>query len=138
MKTVFFDTNVMLDFLGERKLFYETASKLITLSERGSFRIVVSPVSFVNTNYILSKYENSKAALEKIGKFKVICQVSRIDSMMIEKSLQSSFTDFEDAVQYFSALDFGCEIIITRDSKGFKKSTIPVMSPDEFLNSLQY
>ena len=59
MKTVFFDTNVMLDFLGERKLFYETASKLITLSERGSFRIVVSPVSFVNTNYILSKYENS-------------------------------------------------------------------------------
>lgn len=137
MKVVFFDTNVMLDFLGERKLFYETVSKLVTLSERGKFRVVVSPISFVNTNYILSKSENSTVAIEKIRKFKVICQVSRIDSMMIEKSLQSNFTDFEDAVQYFSALEFGCNIIVTRDAKGFKKSTLPVMSPDEFLNSLQ-
>lgn len=136
MKIVFFDTNVMLDFLGERKLFYETASKLITLSESGKFIIVVSPVSFVNSNYILSKSENRTAAIEKIRKFKVVCQVSRIDSMMIEKSLQSNFTDFEDAVQYFSALEFGCHIIITRDAKGFKNSTLPVMSPDEFLNSL--
>ena len=62
---------------------------------------------------------------------------SEILNHLIEKGLNSDFSDFEDSLQYFSALRTECDIIITRNGKDFKKSQIPVMTPDEFLNSIK-
>ena len=61
-KRVFIDTNVMLDFLGERKPFYESIAKIATLGEKEKLTLVVSPISFATVNYFLSKFENSKTA----------------------------------------------------------------------------
>ncbi|MDP4934553.1 MAG: PIN domain nuclease, partial [Salibacteraceae bacterium] len=59
-----------------------------------------------------------------------------LDEQTIEKGLNSSIEDFEDALQYFSATDSGCDIIITRNGKDFKKSLLPVMTAEEFLSRL--
>ncbi|MFK7899637.1 MAG: type II toxin-antitoxin system VapC family toxin [Cyclobacteriaceae bacterium] len=135
-KRIFIDTNVMLDFLGEREPFYDPIAKIATLGEKGSVNLVVSPISFATVNYFLSKFENSKTAREKLRKFKIISEICSLDEHTIEKGLNSSFKDFEDALQYFSATESDCELIITRNGKDFKKSLLPVMTPDEFLNSL--
>ena len=55
---------------------------------------------------------------------------------IINKGLSSKFTDFEDALQYHCAIKMDCKILITRNEKDFKESEIPVMTPDEYLNSL--
>jgi predicted nucleic acid-binding protein len=60
-----------------------------------------------------------------------------LDELIIEKGLNSNFLDFEDSLQYFSALRTECDIIITRNGKDFKKSQLPIMTPDEFLNSIK-
>ena len=73
----------------------------------------------------------------KLRKFKVISEICELDALIIEKGLNSDFPDFEDSLQYYSALRTECDIIITRNSKDFKKSQIPVMTPDEFLNSIK-
>lgn len=135
-KRIFIDTNVMLDFLGERKPFYESIAKIATLGEKGKLTLVVSPISFATVNYFLSKFENSKIAKEKLRKFKIISKICSLDEQTIEKGLNSSFKDFEDALQYFSATESDCEVIITRNGKDFKKSLLPVMTPNEFLKSL--
>jgi len=136
-KRVFIDTNVMLDFLGERKPFYESIAKIATLGEKEKLTLVVSPISFATVNYFLSKFENSKTAREKLRKFKIISEICSLDEhTTIEKGLNSSFKDFEDALQYFSATESECELIITRNGKDFKKSLLPVMTPNEFLKSL--
>ena len=135
-KRVFLDTNVILDLLGERKPFYESIAKIATLGEKKKITLVASPISFATVNYFLSKFENSKIAREKLRKFKIISEVCSLDENTIEKGLNSSFNDFEDALQYFSATISDCELIITRNGKDFKKSLLPVMTPDEFLNSL--
>ena len=70
-------------------------------------------------------------------KFKIISGICELDELIIEKGLNSEFHDFEDSLQYFSALRTECDIIITRNGKDFKKSQIPVMIPDEFLNSMK-
>lgn len=137
MDRIFFDTNIMLDFLGERKPFFYPVSKLLTLAEEKKIEIVLSPISFVNSNYVLIKSENDETVIEKLRKFKILCEICDIDDLIIEKSLNSGFKDFEDAVQYYSALNADCKIIITRDLKGFLKSKLPVMSPNEFLISLK-
>lgn len=136
-KRIFIDTNVMLDFLGERDPFYDAIAKILTLSEKGKLTIVVSPISFATVNYFLSKFENSKIAREKLRKFKILSEICSLDETTIEKGLNSSFNDFEDALQYFSATESNCKIILTRNGKDFKKALIPVMTPNEFLKSLQ-
>ncbi len=119
MKRVFIDTNIMLDFLGERHPFYDPIAKIATLSDNDKLKMVVSPISFATVNYLLSKYENPKIATD------------------VEKALNSSFSDFEDALQYFSAIESNCDIIITRKAKDFRQSLLPVMSAYEFLESLK-
>ena len=136
-KRLFIDTNIMLDFLGERKPFYEPIAKIATLAEKKKLTMVVSPISFATVNYFLVKFENQKIAREKLRKFKIISEICSLDERTIEKGLNSSIKDFEDALQYFSASESECEIIITRNGKDFKKSSIPTMTAYEFLKSLK-
>jgi sialic acid synthase SpsE len=127
----------MLDLLGERKPFYDSIAKIATLAEKEKLTMVVSPISFATVNYFLAKFENTKIAKEKLRKFKIISEVCSLDEQTIEKGLNSSIKDFEDALQYFSATESNCEIIITRNGKDFKKSFLPVMTAEEFLKSLE-
>lgn len=134
---LFLDTNVMLDLLGERDPFYISAAKIATLADKRSVQIIVSALSFATISYLLIKYDGLEKTKDKLRKFKVISEICALDEVIIDKGLNSDFSDFEDALQYFSALRTACDIIITRNGKDFKKSEIPVMSPDEFLNSIK-
>lgn len=135
-KRIFLDTNIVLDLLGEREPFYEPIAKIATLADQGKLTMVVSPISFATVNYFLSKYESPEIAREKLRKFKILCEVCSLNEQTIEKGLNSSIRDFEDTLQYFSATESDCELIITRNGKDFKKSLLPVMTANEFLKSL--
>ena len=137
MQKIFLDTNIVLDFLGEREGFYEPAAKILTLSDQKKIQIYTSPTSISNTFYLLSKFENTKIALEKIRKFKVLCSISVMDDEVVEKAINSDFKDFEDAMQYFSALASNCDLIITRNEKDFKNALIPVMNGESYLETLK-
>lgn len=135
-KRVYLDTNVILDLLGEREPFYYSIAQVATLADQKKLKIVVSPISFATVNYFLSKFEGILVAKDKLRKFKVLCEISSIDETIIEKGLNSNFEDFEDALQYFCAVDSECEVIITRNAKDFKNSLLPVMSAEEFIKSI--
>ena len=133
---VFWDTNVMLDLLGERDPFYISSAKIATLADKREIRIVASALSYATISYFLTKFEGIEKTKNKLRKFKVISEICELDELIIEKGLNSDFSDFEDSLQYYSALRTECDIIITRNGKDFKKSQIPVMTPDEYLNSI--
>lgn len=134
MRRVFLDTNIVLDFLGERTPFYTAAAQLLTLADKKKIKVFTSPTSIGNTYYILSKYENTRTALEKIRKFRLLCEVSVMDDEVVDKAIHADFRDFEDSMQYFSALAAKCDIIITRNEKDFKQGLLPVMDAARFLN----
>jgi len=133
----FLDTNVMLDFLGERDPFYLSVAKIASLADKGKIEIVVSALSYATVSYFLSKFEGIEKTKDKLRKFKVISKICALDEKIIEKGLNSEFSDYEDSLQYFSALRQDCDILITRNAKDYKGVQIPVMTPDEFLNSLK-
>ena len=137
MKRLFIDTNVLVDFFEKRHPFFNEIAKISSLAENKQFQLVASSLSFVNVFYILSKKIEKKLILESLKKYRILCEVSAIDELVIDKSLFSNFSDFEDAVQYYSAINANCDIIITRNEKDFKNSEIPVMSPKEFLISFK-
>ena len=133
----FLDTNIMLDFLGERDQFYLSAAKIATLADKGKIEIVVSALSYATVSYFLAKFEGLEKTKDKLRKFKVISKICDLDEKIIEKGLNSDFSDYEDSLQYFSALRLDCDILVTRNVKDFKGAQIPVMTPDEFLNCLK-
>ena len=137
MQRLFLDTNIVIDFLGEREGFYEPAAKILTLADKKEIEILISPTSVTTVYYVLSKFESSKIALEKIRKFKMLCHISIMDDEVVEKAINSKFKDFEDAMQYFSSLASNCDIIITRNEKDFKNALMPVMNAESYLQTLK-
>ncbi len=137
MQKIFLDTNIVIDFLGERNGFYDLSARILTLADKKKIKVYTSPTSIANCYYILSRNENSKIVLEKIRKFKLLCGISIMNDEVIEKAINSDFKDFEDSMQYFSALETNCDVIITRNEKDFKNALIPVMNPESYLNALK-
>lgn len=135
MKRLFLDTNVILDLLAERDLFYEPIARLVTLADQQKLKLFTSPISFTTVEYVLAKSESRKSAIAKLRRFSIICKVGDTNQETVDKSLNSDFSDFEDAMQYFCALQAECDVIISRNASDFKKSSIPVMTADEFLKS---
>jgi len=134
---LFLDTNVVLDLLGEREPFYDSAAKITTLADKGEIDLIVSALTYSTVYYLLSRFEDKELVKEKIRKFKVVSETSDLTDKIVDKGLSSKFTDFEDSLLYYCAIKMNCKILITRNGKDFKESEIPVLSPDEYLNSLR-
>ncbi|MGE9311998.1 type II toxin-antitoxin system VapC family toxin [Niabella sp. CJ426] len=137
MRRLFLDTNIVVDFLGERGNFYEPAAKVLTLADKKKIKVFTSPTSISNTYYLLTKYENARIALDKIRKFTVLCNISVMNEEVVERAINSDFKDFEDAMQYFSAIAENCDLIITRNEVDFKTSLIPVMNANSYLKTIK-
>ena len=132
---LFLDTNIVLDLLARRPPFYEHVAKIATLADQGKVKIMVSALSYSKVNYFLSKFENNEIAQNKLRKFRVISEVADLNESIIDKGLNSDFRDFEDALQYYCAVQSGCDVLLTRNAKDFKGSAIPVMTAEEYVVS---
>jgi len=138
MRKLFIDTNIVIDLLAEREPFYEDAAKLFSLSDKKMIKLSVSSLTFANTNYLLQKTNSASTTKEILRKFKILTLVLSIDDKIIDLALNDSgFGDFEDAIQYYSAIENSQEILITRNLKDFKTSKIPVMTASEFIKTIK-
>ena len=134
MKNLFIDTNIVIDLLSKREPFYEYAAKLFSLADKNKVKLAVSSLTFANTNYILSRLKSVSETRKILRNFKVFVEVLPLNDKVTELALNDNgFTDFEDGLQYYSALEGDSNIIITRNLKDFKNSKIPVMTAQEFL-----
>lgn len=134
---LFIDANVVLDLILKRQPFFDNIAEILTVAENKNYTLCLSSVTFVNVNYIASKFADKKNVLESLKKLRILFDVLSVSETDIDKALYSNFNDFEDAVQHYCALKNNCDYIITRDSKDFKNSEIPVMTPTEFLASIK-
>ena len=131
---IFLDTDVALDHLADRQPFAEYAHRLLALAETGELTICVSSLSFSNLYYLLRKLKGHDQALALLGKLKSLVHISAVAETEIQSALASSFKDFEDAIQHFTAkAEGGVSAIVTRNKADYAASEIPVLSPEEFL-----
>ena len=139
MSKLLIDTNIVLDLLAKREPFYEGAAMLFTLADKHKIKLTVSSLTFANTNYVLSKLKSAREAREILRRFKTLVGVLNLNDKIIELSLNDEgFKDFEDGLQYYTALEHNQNIIITRNLRDFKNSKIPVMTADEYLSTLDH
>jgi predicted nucleic acid-binding protein len=136
MKKLLIDTNIVIDLLAKREPYYEDAAKLFSLADKNKVKLSVSSLTFANTYYLLQKMNSALVAKEILRRFKILTEVLSLDDKIIDLALNDNgFSDFEDAIQYYSALENGQDIIITRNLKDFKSSKIPVLTATEYLQT---
>lgn len=137
MRRVFLDTNVVLDLMARRKPFFEDAKAIFDRSADGEFRILLSVLSFWNIFYLMRKHPGEAKAKADLAILERLVQVVPAQVADLRGALASSIRDLEDALQLQGAIAAEADLIVTRDTKGFKGSPIKVMAPDAFLRELQ-
>jgi len=134
MSRLLIDTNIVIDLLSKREKFYDEAADLFSRADKKELELTISSLTFANTNYILTKLKSAKEAREILRKFKVLVELLSLDDKITELALSDgNFPDFEDGLQYYSAIENQIDVIITRNKKDFKNSKIPVLTAKEFL-----
>lgn len=137
MRRIFIDTNILIDFLARRGQFFYPAWGVISRSKKGD-AIFVSALSFATASYVMTTHHkmSNDAVVRLFKNFVKTCRVTPVDSQTIDEAIASEFGDFEDAMQYYSALREQADIIITRNKDDYKAAQIPVYEPQEFLDLL--
>jgi predicted nucleic acid-binding protein len=133
-KKVFVDTDIIYDLLGKRDPFYLAAAQLFTLADEGKIQIYISALSLANLYYLISKQKSEEETKEILRKFKVLIHVAPLNDKIIDLALNSDFSDFEDAIQYFLALQNDLEVLLTRNLKDYRKAQITVLTAHDFTN----
>ena len=137
MKQVFMDTNIVIDFLANRQPFAMDAARLFDLAVNGKVRIFIAAVSYNNIYYILRQSMSGSATLKLLEELAGMTEITDVAAAVIRQSLKTDFKDYEDAIQYHSALSIAdLDFIVTRNTKDFKKSKLAVLTPTEALASL--
>jgi len=134
---ILIDTNVVLDFFLNRSPFSEQADKIMKHCIKGEVVGYLACHSILNAFYIARKERNIE---ERKQFLLMLCErfvVIGIDvDRIVLALLNDEWQDLEDGLQMQCAYDFDIDYIITRDSKGFESSKVPLLSPEDFLNLL--
>jgi len=134
-KTIFLDSDVILDLLCKREPFYTFAAEIFTLGDLGKINLVTTSLVYANVFYILRKVLGIEKGKELLRKLRIIVGVIPVNEKTVDLALNSSFSDFEDGLQYFTARENNIQILITRNIKDYKGKEILIQTPEEYIRS---
>jgi predicted nucleic acid-binding protein len=133
---VFLDTNILLDVLTKREPFYNDSAVLWSLAEEKIFSCFISAISINNIYYISKKINGREYAGTIVDKILDDFEVVDLNKEILKYSRTIDFHDYEDLIQYFSAIKCNAKYLITRNKKDFPKKGIDVLFPSEFLKKI--
>lgn len=130
---LFLDSNVIFDAALERLEFNEKAEQLLALKDNKNYEIFISTLTIPNFHYVARKFYKEETLRKMISIIDSQCQTVPLTIEIIRAALKTEFKDFEDAVQYQSALYAKADHIITRNQKDFKKVKFQYLHLPNFL-----
>ena len=135
MTRLFLDTNVVMDMLQRREPFFLAAANLFALSAAGKVELFASPMTYATASYLIGK-KDLASVKPLLSQLRTLSRVTIADEETIDQALSSSFADYEDGLQHFSALRHHVDYIITRNKDDFSHAQVKVLTPIEFLDSV--
>jgi len=137
MKSLFIDTNVIIDLIAERKPHSKFAIQLFNAAERKKIKLYTSSHSIATTYYLLKKTTDEKILRGILDNLMDFIQPIAIDHHILRRALKSNHADFEDAIQIIAASTISqINCIVTRNLKDFKNSDIQVLPPDQAVDMI--
>ena len=131
----FLDTNVLIDVVMDRQPWVNDALVLFELANQGKLSLVAADLSFINIAYITRKMLSKADLYTLLTDLREFVKVIEMGEAIIDNAIKAQWNDMEDCAQYYTAKREKADCIITRNTKDFSLSDIPVFTPDEFLHS---
>ena len=132
---IFLDANVLVSVLNKEYPLFSYSSRVLSLTENNHFKVYTSPICLAIAFYFSEK-KNGGTAKQKINILSERLLISDVNEKTVKQtSKDKRIHDFEDGLQYYSALDSGCKVIVTEDSSDFYFSEIEVLSSRQFLEN---
>jgi predicted nucleic acid-binding protein len=134
---VLFDTDVTLDLLLDRRPHSESAAILFSKVERGEIEGYLCATTITTIHYLAAKVIGLSKARSFIRKLLSFLQIAAVDRAVLDRALDVKSPDYEDGVVSESASGIGADVIITRNIRDYRNSTIPACSPIELLKMIK-
>ena len=135
----FLDSDVILDFLMEREPYYPVSKDLFERKLSGEITMCTTAAVILNVQYISQKIIGKEKSIQLIKKLVSLFSIIFTSKETILKAYDSSFTDVEDAVQYYSAAtDRVIDFFVTRNTKDYKHAdeNLNIVTPAEAIKVL--
>ncbi len=134
---VFVDANILVATLKKEYPLFTWSSHLLSLHVKQSIEIYTSPLCLAIAYYFSDKKSGKKLSLEKI---ELLCQhngITTIDENTTRQFIQNKrIHDFEDGMEYYSAIQHKCDCIVTENQDDFYFSELEVIGCEAFLKKL--
>ncbi|MEX2600379.1 MAG: PIN domain-containing protein [Balneolaceae bacterium] len=129
------DVNVCLDLYLDRKPHVDFSGQIFELAEKEKIKLYISGISFDTLFYIMRPVIGPKKSTENLKQLLLYTKAGNLDHKTVECAIHAGWRDLEDALQYYCALNNGCDFLVTRNKGDFTSGTaqIDVVSPKEFL-----
>jgi predicted nucleic acid-binding protein len=130
MKRILLDTNIVLDVLLERKPYVDASAVVWTAVETGGAEGMLAAHAVTTIHYLIRKEMGNAKSGRIVSAILRVFRVAAVDGEVIRQALELPVSDFEDAVTAAAAGLAGCEYIVSRDTRGFRGSSIPSLTPE--------
>jgi predicted nucleic acid-binding protein len=136
---VLIDTNIIVDVALDRDPFFTDSEQVVRLVEQQQIEGYISASTFSDFYYIIRKAKGHNWTLQFLQRMATLCQVATVNQAVISMAVTANFRDFEDAIQYSTAVVNQLDAIVTRNPQDFPVTTPRIMTPEqliqEFTNS---
>ena len=130
---IFLDANILVSVLNKEYPLFSTTSRILSLADKNKFDLFTSPVCLAIAFYFAEKKYKSIIAKSKIKLLSDHVHITTVNETSVFKTLQMpAINDFENGLEYFSALESKCTCIITEDVDDFYFSKIEVLRSENF------
>ncbi len=136
---VFLDANVLVSVLNKEYPLFPHSARILSLADQLRFQLYTTPICLAIAFYFAEKKCGTAQAKQKMQVLSSKLHIAAVDSQTVTSAVANpSVMDFEDGLEYYSALQHDCKAIITEDSEGFYFSEIPVFDCRKFLEEVVY
>ena len=136
---IFVDANVLVAVLNRQLPLYPYAARVLSLSDRSGFDIYTSPICLAIAFYFAEKKCGTMEAKRKIAILTEKLSIADVNQEVVSlASNNPAVHDFEDGLEYYSAVQAGCQVIVTEDMSDFYYSEIMVCNCTDFINDLRF
>jgi predicted nucleic acid-binding protein len=137
VKQPLIDVNVILDALLDGPPQGEAAARLWAAAEQKRVGVLVPAHAVTTLFYLVRQGKGAAAARRAVDAVLSVFGVAPSDEAVLRRALSLGWTDFEDAVCAAAAEAAGCDLIVTRDPRGFRGSPVPVVDAATALSLLE-
>ena len=131
---VFLDANVLVSVLNKEYPLFPNSSRILSLADKPGFELYTSPICLAIAFYFSEKKGGTDLAKKKIEILSSKLKSTTVDQEVVSLTATDvRVRDFEDGLEYYSALNSSCEFIITEDHNRFYFSDLPVLTCDQFM-----